>query len=70
MCALHASKSPKSTTQQSVLLTIFRNSFFIMELVDSCFRGRKEGIKKAANKDNLSYMRKISVHFMFTKSQL
>jgi len=42
-----------------------------MEHVDICFRGRKEGIKKAANKDSLSYLRKkISVHFMFTKSQL
>jgi hypothetical protein len=44
--------------------------FFIIMEHDSCFRGRKEGIKKAANKDNLSYMKKISVHFMFTKSQL
>jgi len=40
-----------------------------MEHVDSCFRGRKEVMKKAANTDDLSYM-KISVHFMFTKSQL
>jgi hypothetical protein len=31
---------------------------------------RKEGITEDANKDNLSYMRKILVYFLFTKSQL
>ena len=48
----------------------FETFFIIMEHVDSYFRGRKEEIKEAPNKDNLSYMRKISVHFLFTKSQL
>jgi hypothetical protein len=47
-------QSQNNVLSNSVLYLIFWNSLFIiMEHVDSCFRGGKEGFQKAANKDNL-----------------